>query len=255
MRALADVLEHAEKSRQDADSTSKIRSLLAHAVETTRRAIQQPELEALARKVSGQVSEYQKGQLTKQVKSALGVDPIIKDKGFAARVDQFAHENVALIKRIPDRLHGDVEALVTRAVAGGRRAPTDLADDIQERFDVSERHARLIARDQVGKFYSSLNHARQQELGVKRFVWRTVGDERVRGTPGGKYPNADPSHYELDGKEFDYDDPPDAGTDGSPELPGMSIQCRCWAEGIFDDLEDESDKDEDEDTDQDEDED
>lgn len=254
LRALPDLVASAEAARRgdrmDAGASDKAKQLLAHAVETARKAIKQPELEGLARKFADRVSTYHKGQLTRQVRAALGADPVFKDKGLSARVDHFAHENAALIERIPERLHGDVAALVTRGVAGGRRAATDIAEDIEDRFDVSERHARLIARDQVGKFYSALNHARQREMGVTRFVWRTVGDERVRGTPGGKYPNADPSHFELDGNEYDYDDPPDAGPDGEPALPGEAIQCRCWSEPVFDDM-----FDDDEDTEEQEDED
>ena len=250
LRALPGLLEHAEVARQDADASGKLRSLIASAVAATRKAIQQPEVDALARKMARQVSSYHKDQLGRQVRAALGADPVFRDRGLAARVDHFAHENAARITTIPERLHGEVAGLVTRAVSAGRRNvasgehAANLAREIEDRFDVSERHARLIARDQIGKFYAGLNHARQREMGVRRFTWRTTGDEAVRGTPGGKYPDADPSHYELDDKVFDYDDPPPAGPDGEPALPGEAIQCRCWAEPVWD-LDDESESDDD----------
>jgi SPP1 gp7 family putative phage head morphogenesis protein len=180
------------------------------------------------------------------VRAALGVDPVFRDRGLAARAEQFTRENVHLIKRIPERLHSDVEALVHHAVSTGRLGE-DLAQDIEDRFGVSERHARMIAGDQVKKFYASVNHARQKEMGVNKFIWRTVGDERVRGDPGGKYPKAEPSHFELDGETYDYDDPATPeGDDGEPLMPGSDYNCRCYAEPVLDD-EDEDDDDEDDD--------
>lgn len=245
IRALPDIVASAEAARRgdhmDAGASDKLKRLLAHAVETSRRAVQQPELEGLARKFAGRVSLYQKVQISNQVRAALGADPVFKDRGLAARVDHFAHENATLITRIPERLHGDIAALVTRSVAGGRRAATDIAADIEDRYQIGEKHARMIARDQVGKFYADLNHSRQREMGISRFVWRTAGDERVRGAPDGKYPDAQPSHFDLDGETYDYDDPPTPpGADG-PLLPGEDYQCRCWAEPLFDDLDEPED--------------
>jgi SPP1 gp7 family putative phage head morphogenesis protein len=226
LEALPGILEAAQVARGDRvdGAADDLKKLLARAVDATRKAIRQPELEALAKKFAGRVSDYQKGQLTKQVRAALGSDPVLKDRGLRARVEQFAHENASLITRIPERLHGDVAALVTRAAAGGRRPTREVARDIEDRFAVSERHARLIARDQVSKFYGSLNHARQREMGVERFIWRAVGDERTRA-----------EHAELDGETFSYDDPPEI--DGEEALPSEQVNCRCWAEPIFDDLE------------------
>jgi SPP1 gp7 family putative phage head morphogenesis protein len=225
-------------ARLDAGEHGKLRRLVSQAVESSRKAIQQPELDSLARKVAGRVGSYQKEQLTKQVRAAVGADPIIRDRGLVARVNEFTHENVALVSSIPERLHGELESIVTHAVSGGRLSggrsgAETLRADIEERFGVAESRARLIARDQVGKFYAALNHARQKELGVERFVWRTVGDARVRD-----------EHEELDGEVFSYDDPP--VVEGEEALPGEQIQCRCWAEPILDDLLDDDDEPDDE---------
>jgi len=38
-----------------------------------------------------------------------------------------------------------------------------------------------------------------------------------------------PRHQELDGKEFDYDNPPAEG------LPGQPVGCRCFAESVIPD--------------------
>lgn len=229
LHALPDLMTQAEAAkrgdRQDAGESAKLRRMVAAAVESTRKSIQQHEIDALARKFSAQTATYQRVQLSRQVKHALGVDPAFRDKGMAARSEAFVHENVALITRIPERLHGDIEALVTRAVASGRPHPA-LAQDLEDRFGVAERHSRLIARDQVNKFYQATNRSRQRELGVEKFIWRSVGDERVRD-----------EHEDLDGQIFDYDDPPAEG------YPGEPVLCRCSADPIFEgDDEDEDDE-------------
>lgn len=248
------------RMRKDIDDTQRLKALVAQAAAASERALTQHEVENLARKFADQTQHYQREQITRQVRAALGVDPIFRDKGLAARTEQFTHENVALVRRIPQRLHGELESMVTRAVAGGvRGAPTGpeltaaakkksrtLAAQIEDRFKVSEKHARVIARDQIGKFYAGVNHARQKEMGVSRFIWRSVGDERVRGTPGGKYPNAEPSHYDLDGNEYSYDDPPTPPGANEPLLPGEDYQCRCWAEPVFEDFDDDEPEDDEE---------
>ena len=85
--------------------------------------------------------------------------------------------------------------------------------EIEARFDVSESRAALIARDQVGKFYGALNRARQEDLGLTHFVWRTANDERVR-----------PEHVRLDGQRFSWSKLPAEG------YPGQPINCRCNAD-------------------------
>jgi len=89
--------------------------------------------------------------------------------------------------------------------------------------DVTESRAELIARDQTMKMNSRFNQARQQSLGVTRYEWQTVGDDRVRE-----------AHQDLDGTVHDWDDPP-TDADGNTGPPGdCGINCRCAADPILD---------------------
>ncbi len=81
------------------------------------------------------------------------------------------------------------------------------ADELEDGFGIATRHARLIARDQIGKLNGQVTAARHQELGVKSFIWRTAGDDRVR-----------PEHEELEGESFTYDDPASEGLLGRRAL-------------------------------------
>ncbi len=223
--ALPSILDEAETERagvrQDAvrvervqrvdAASSRLRALIKQA--RAKPIVDTSALEAVATKFAGATAAHQKEQLARQAKAALKIDVAFKDATLRPLTRQFVHENVALVQRIPRRLHDDLEVMVTHAVASGRRHKA-LTRQIEDRFGVAERHARLIARDQIGKFHAKVNHARQKEMGVEKFVWRSVGDERVRD-----------SHREFDGQEYSYAKPP-----MDPEMeerlaPGLAIQC------------------------------
>lgn len=204
--------------RLDAGESKRVRDLMAAAAERLRNAVPPRNVEDLARSVASSTSTYQRQQLGRQVKAALGVDLLGTDRALQTHVEGFVTENVALIKDVPLRIVRDIELLVSRAVASGTRWE-DIAADLEKRFGYGADRAKLIARDQVGKLYGQLNAQRQRALGVTRFTWRTVHDERVRD-----------EHQALDGQVFEYANPPAEG------LPGEPIQCRCTAEPIFTDI-------------------
>lgn len=182
------------------------------------KAFAQMELEDLAHKYAERTQVYQRGQLEKQLRGAVGVDVFAESPKTQARVEAFVRQNVSLIRSIPERLAGDVEYRVLDAVNRGTRVE-DLASELEERFDVSESRAELIARDQVNKLYGQLQEDRQTELGIESYVWRTAMDERVR-----------PEHADREGDSFRWDDPPEDGAPGEPVL------CRCYGEPVMDEL-------------------
>jgi SPP1 gp7 family putative phage head morphogenesis protein len=219
LHALPGLLQAAHDERHaDADESKRAAALIDQAKRALVQSTQPAGVEAIAQQFGKRTQEFNKVQLGRQVKAALGADVLADNPKVKAALDHFVQENAALIKSIPAQVIDQVEGIVNRAFTSGSLS-SDVADEIEQRFNVGESRARLIARDQIGKLYGQTNAIRQQELGVSRFVWRTAGDERVRD-----------EHQELDGEEFDYDDPPDEG------LPGEPIQCRCYAEPVFGDI-------------------
>ncbi len=216
----------ARERRTDAGETERMRALIERARRDMEGAIRQPELERLARTVADRTQRHNRQELARQVKSALGIDLFTTDRVLAAMMDHFVSENVALIKDLPAKIIGDVERTVTRGITSGL-LHRELAKEIDGQFGLGEQRAKLIARDQTLKFYGQTNATRQKDLGITRFIWRTSNDRRVRGTPGGAYPKAKPSHYLRDGVTYSYDSPPEGG------LPGEAILCRCTAEPDF----------------------
>lgn len=219
---LPQLLASAKASRSldhaDADEGKRARQLIEQGKAALQKAISQPQIEAIAQKFAEQTSTYQRVQFNRQTRAALGVDVFTNDRPLRNAISNFTAENTALITNLAPRTAIAVDHMVTRAISTGT-LHQDLALDLDREFGFGERRSALIARDQVGKFYGQTNAIRQQEIGIEKFIWRTVGDERVRD-----------EHDELDGETFSYDDPPDEG------LPGEPILCRCTAEPVFDDL-------------------
>lgn len=232
--ALPGLLESASRDRRDADEAQTIRDLVARARNSMAGSVTQRDVEALAREYAAKTSAHQRLELARQTRAVLGVDVLAGDRKLPGIIDAFAAQNAALIRNIGDKLAHDVEVAAIDAVQRGRLA-SDLADDLEDRLGFAEGRAKAIARDQIGKLNGDIDQARQRDLGVTSFIWRTVHDERVRGDPGGLYPKAKTSHYALDAKRFRYDDPP-LNDDGEPILPADEPNCRCRAEPVLDDL-------------------
>ena len=212
------------------DATNSGRSASAAVKEAAREAqasLGGSVVRAAAQEAAGDASAHVQAQLGKQVREVLGID-LAADARAKARAAAFVHENVKLISGIGPTLAAEVERLVLAGLTGGHLHEM-LAKAIRRKLQVATDRAELIAIDQVGKIVGQINAARQQDLGVTHFYWRTSKDERVRGNPAGKYPNAVPSHYDREGKRYAYADPP-KGKNGEPELPGVPIRCRCGAE-------------------------
>ncbi len=204
--------------RLDASEDNDLEQIMRAVRARLEQAVNPVDVKELAQKFAERTQSVQRIALGKQVKAALGADVFGSDKRIPALRDHFITENVALIKSIPSTVLNEVEGIVSRAFTDA--TPHDVvAKQIEQRFGVGESRARLIARDQIGKLYGQTNAYRQQDLGIESFIWRTVGDERVRD-----------EHEALEGQEFRYDDPPDEG------LPGEPIQCRCSAEPVFGNL-------------------
>ena len=168
---------------------------------------------------------FNKKEWQRLIRDAYGVNPTAENPDlYADKLNEWATKNSKLITDIPTKSMKQIKEETIKALQSGT-STADLSATIMERINVSESRAELIARDQVAKLNADLNQSRQEDAGVNQYIWRTVGDERVRD-----------SHDDCDGETFDWD--------GSVSLtggvtkpdgcnPGEDIQCRCWAEPIL----------------------
>lgn len=126
-------------------------------------------------------------------------------------------ENVALIKSIPDEYFLRLQGSIMRNIQKGE-GTAGILRTVEALGMVTDKRARLIARDQTSKATTALNAARLKALNVRKFEWLHSG--------GGKEPRK--LHEEMSGQVYDLDDPPviDDKT-GERGLPGQLINCRC----------------------------
>jgi hypothetical protein len=149
---------------------------------------------------------------------------------------QWATENYKLIKSLSGDYIDKVNRLTEKAIKNGWTAKSLTQEIMATGANITKARARLIARDQIGKLNSAITHAQHTDIGLDVYSWSTSLDERVRGNPGGKYPDAVPSHYAMEGKLFRHSDPSvtslDSGKTWIPRPsdfdegePGEPIQC------------------------------
>jgi len=154
---------------------------------------------SLADKVAPRIVKDVLSRTVKARNSSLrdaGISIPLKDKDLEGRladerVQVLVEANVALIKTIPAKLHGDVQQMVTDAMTFGW-PHEKLTEKIAKTFGISERRAGVIARDQTLKATQSLAQALDRELGITEGVWIHV--------PGKK--SSRPTHVAMDGKKF-----------------------------------------------------
>jgi SPP1 gp7 family putative phage head morphogenesis protein len=158
---------------------------------------------------------FNRNKFVSQIGKAIGVplSGVLKDGKTRQALDVATEKNVALIKTIPEEYFGRIEAAIMQGIDRGDDF-FSIRLNIKEIGQVTDRRARLIARDQTSKLNASLNKARQEDTGITGYFWRTSQDEAVR-----------PTHEANDGQRFDWDSPP-------PETghPGEDVQCRCTAD-------------------------
>jgi hypothetical protein len=164
----------------------------------------------------------------------------------------WASENYTLIKSLSEEYIGKLNEVVFRGVRDGlsyREIIKELNNSYGKVFgprkDGKMSKTELLVRDQIGKLNGLITKNRMQEAGAEYYTWQTAFDERVRGRPGGRYPRAIPSHWEMQGKICRWDNNSlysNGQRDGKGKLiwltrtgkmpfaiPGQEILCRCTA--------------------------
>lgn len=161
-------------------------------------------------------------EVSTNLKNQTGIDLsayLRNSPNIVERVNELTVSNIQLIKSIRTQYLDKVQNAVMQAMVQGS-LNKDLAEQLKKLGKDVESRAMLIARDQSSKLNAALTRARHEEVGIKKYMWSTSGDERVRE-----------SHAEKDGQIFEYANPPaDTGH------PGHDVNCRCVQIPVFDDV-------------------
>lgn len=167
------------------------------------------------------VNKYNK----KKSQFSIGSTPSTED-GINEYVRQAIHQNVSLIKSIPQKYFSEIEGFILNAVNRGA-SYKEIEEYIFNRFAVTKSRAKLIAFDQTGSINGQLTRIRQINSGYKLFKWVTQNDDRVRhqhqliGSAETKHGRGIYSWKELP-----------LSAKGVPIIPSQEINCRCKAKPV-----------------------
>jgi SPP1 gp7 family putative phage head morphogenesis protein len=137
-------------------------------------------------------------------------------------------QNAQLITSINSQYLTQVSNIVMGNMRQGMR-PSYIVQQLQEQYGITQRRAKMIARDQTAKITGEVTKLRQQQAGFKYFRWLDSHDQRVRHR-----------HKEIADKETAYGKGVYKWTElplsdnGEPIQPGSDFQCRCTAVPVSD---------------------
>lgn len=168
------------------------------------------------------------------VRKAFGVNITLNEPWVKGDTASFTKEGVSLISRVSEGTIKEIGETVQRGYRNGDSWVTISRKINKETFPNNIKRARLIGRDQINKLNGQFTRKRQTDLGLDKYVWRTVIDEKVR--PQDKLMEGlicswkHPEMYYLNGVLV----PRPNGA--SLTHPGYAVRCRCHAEAYFDDI-------------------
>jgi uncharacterized protein with gpF-like domain len=187
------------------------------------------------------------------MKSALGrsfgvdIKAFLDSPNVAEALRLGGREAADLITSIPREHLGRVAEAVNKSFRG-IPLPEDrsLLAELMEIGRITRKRARLIARDQTNKLSGALDRERQRCIGIDLYVWRTLRDQRVVGSPWvPRWNSKHHDHYVMEGLTCRWDDQSVYSRDGGrtwlkrearmpKTFPGWEISCRCFAEPRID---------------------
>ncbi len=129
-------------------------------------------------------------------------------------LDIFVTDTSSLIKSVQREQLEKINFTLKRGIREGRLLE-QLSKEVQHATGLSERRARLIARNGVLSYSGDLTRYHQKNAGIKQYRWQTSRDERVRK-----------SHRARNNIVYDWD--------GPGPYPRSEVCCRCDAIPVLD---------------------
>ena len=186
--------------------------------------------------VADDAKKYGDKEFEKAINKGINVNPPIASAWWNDMKKSWAEDNYTLIVSNAKNYVSKINTLVEQAIVNGK-SPKILKDEIKKATQgLSDKHCKLLARDQMGKLNGQITQNQMQELGLDLYVWSTAYDDRVRD-----------SHALMEGLLCRWDDASVCSYDngktwvnrpaGAVQLhPGQDIQCRCVALSFFPEL-------------------
>ena len=187
------------------------------------------EIDLMVQATASEINTWNKDRITMVLKQGLGVDIFISEPWLAKEMSIFVNQNVNLITNVNEAFIASSETIVNEGMRRGLRHEEITKQIIGtgkdtlgkvSKFRLAKNRANLIGRDQTNKLNGQLTQLRQTSIGVKKYIWRGVLDNRERH-----------SHKAREGQTYTWKKGSELGTH-----PGDEIQCRCYGEPDLSDL-------------------
>lgn len=187
-------------------------------------------------KTAEEAKEFGDKEFQKAIEKGIHVNPPVASAWWNDMLKSWAEDNYTLITSNAKKYITQINTLTEQAIVSGK-SPSILKEEIKKATQgLSDKHCKLLARDQMGKLNGQISQAQSQELGLELYVWSTSMDDKVRE-----------SHAVMEGLLCRYDDATVCSYDngktwvdrpsGAVQLnPGQDIQCRCVGLAFYPEL-------------------
>lgn len=187
-------------------------------------------------KTADEAIEFGEKEFSKILKKGINVNVPTTAPWWNDMKASWAEDNYTLIVSNARKYVDKINVLTEQAIVNGM-SPQKLMREIQKATEgLSEKHCKLLARDQMGKLNGQITQAQMEEVGLEMYVWSTSADDRVRD-----------SHAVMEGLLCRWDDASVCSYDNGKTWvarpadavdlhPGQDIQCRCVGLAFYPEL-------------------
>ena len=188
-------------------------------------------------KTADEAKAFGDKEFQKTIEKGIHVNPPTTSEWWEDMKNSWAEDNYSLITSNAKKYVSQINTLTEQAIVNGL-SPAKLKEQIKKATEgLSDKHCKLLARDQMGKLNGQITESQMQEIGLDLYVWSTAYDDRVRD-----------SHAAMEGLLCRWDDASVCSYDNGKTWvdrpsnavqlhPGQDIQCRCVALSFYPELE------------------
>lgn len=160
-------------------------------------------------------------QFKKTVIDAIGITPEFTETQKIKLAEEYSNNLKLYVKNFIDDEVIKLRGLVENNAFSGMRADR-LQTIIKKQFDVSDRKAKFLAKQETSLITAKYRESRYLDAGINKYVWSSSGDSKVRS-----------DHKRLNGKVFSFDNPPIVNLEtGKRANPSEDFGCRCKAKPL-----------------------
>lgn len=138
-----------------------------------------PVVQQQAERIAGDFVQSSLKKSERDLKKSAGIDAFSNNPKMQEYLKASSVANAELIKSIPTKYLDDVSTAVMENMRAGMR-PSYIEKDLVQRYGITERRAKFIARDQTSKIQGDLAEKQQKAAGFTYFKWVDSHDARVR---------------------------------------------------------------------------